>query len=189
MARFDGEVAIVTGAARGIGAAYARAFAAEGARVVVTDILDPASVVDDIRRGDGAALGIVAYALFVVFLAWEIVRNDRRSLTFRYPVAVSTAFGLLHGFGFAAVLRDIGLPQTALSTALLFFNIGVEIGQIAFVIALLAGFALLSRPMQPRSILPSGRRLDPTMLATPTAYVIGGIASYWLIDRIAGFWV
>ena len=53
-------------------------------------------------------------------------------------VAVSTSFGLLHGLGFAAVLRDVGLPQTELPTALLFFNIGVEIGQILFVLALLA---------------------------------------------------
>jgi len=60
MAQFDGKVAIVTGAARGIGAAYARAFATEGAQVVVTDILDPADVVAEIKRNNGVALGIIA---------------------------------------------------------------------------------------------------------------------------------
>jgi NAD(P)-dependent dehydrogenase (short-subunit alcohol dehydrogenase family) len=60
MARFDDKVAIVTGSARGIGAAYARALADEGARVIVTDILDTTAVVDDIMRSDGEALGIVA---------------------------------------------------------------------------------------------------------------------------------
>ena len=80
-----------------------------------------------------------AIALSVVFMAWEIAKGNEKSLTHRYPVAVSSSFGLLHGFGFAAVLRDIGLPQTELPTALLFFNVGVEIGQILFVLALLGG--------------------------------------------------
>ncbi len=55
-----------------------------------------------------------AIALSVVFMAWEIARGDKTSLAFRYPIAIATSFGLLHGFGFAAVLRDIGLPQTEL---------------------------------------------------------------------------
>ncbi|MBW1832146.1 MAG: HupE/UreJ family protein, partial [Deltaproteobacteria bacterium] len=64
-------------------------------------------------------------ALSVVFMAWEIAKGNQDSLTHRFPVAVAASFGLLHGFGFAAVLRDIGLPQTELPTALLFFNVGV----------------------------------------------------------------
>ena len=52
-----------------------------------------------------------AIALSVVFMAWEIAKGNMNSLTHRYPIAVSSSFGLLHGFGFAAVLRDIGLPQ------------------------------------------------------------------------------
>jgi hydrogenase/urease accessory protein HupE len=82
-------------------------------------------------------------ALSVVFMAWEIAKGDEGSLTHRYPIAVSSSFGLLHGFGFAAVLRDIGLPQTELPTALLFFNVGVEIGQLLFIGVLLAGFFVL----------------------------------------------
>ena len=129
-----------------------------------------------------------AIALSVVFMAWEIAKRDSTSLAYRYPVAIAVSFGLLHGFGFAAVLRDIGLPQTELPTALLFFNVGVEIGQILFVLALLLGFYLL-RPVLIR-LLRSAR--DTTVhwssLTAPASYVIGSIASFWLIDRIAGFW-
>ncbi len=129
-----------------------------------------------------------AIALSVVFLASEIIRDDDRSLTYRFPVAVSVTFGLLHGFGFAAVLRDIGMPQTELPTALLFFNVGVEIGQVLFVVALLAAF-LLFRPLLTRLLQAPG---DPNAhwesLTVPASYIIGSIASYWMIDRITGFW-
>jgi len=128
-----------------------------------------------------------AIALSVVFLAWEIVKNDETQLTFRYPVAVSSSFGLLHGFGFAAVLRDIGLPQTELPTALLFFNVGVEIGQILFLLALVAVF-LVMRPVLKRLLLAQDHEVHWTWITTPSSYVIGGIASYWLIDRVSGFW-
>jgi len=114
-----------------------------------------------------------AIALSVVFMAWEIARGDERSLTHRFPIAVSASFGLLHGFGFAAVLRDIGLPQTELPIALLFFNVGVEIGQILFVLLLVAGYLLL-RPRR--------------AITVPASYVVGILASYWLIDRVSGFW-
>ncbi len=129
-----------------------------------------------------------AIALSVVFLAWEIVKDDEAKMTYRYPVAVSTSFGLLHGLGFAAVLRDIGLPQTELPTALLFFNIGVEIGQILFVLTLLAIFFVL-RPLLSRLLQANDESVHWTTLTTPASYIIGGIASYWLIDRITGFWV
>lgn len=129
-----------------------------------------------------------AIALSVVFLAYEIIRGDRSSLTFRYPVAVSTSFGLLHGFGFAAVLREIGLPQTELPTALLFFNAGVEIGQILFVAALVLAF-LTVRLALGRSFRARLAGTARATLAVPAAYVIGGLASYWMIDRVAGFWV
>jgi len=129
-----------------------------------------------------------AIALSVVFLAWEIAKDDQSSLTHRFPIAVSTSFGLLHGLGFAAVLRDIGLPQTELPTALLFFNIGVEIGQILFVLTLLAAFFIL-RPLLRKLLKSDDEAVHWTSLTTPASYIIGGIASYWLIDRITGFWV
>jgi hypothetical protein len=129
-----------------------------------------------------------AIALSVVFMAWEIAKQDRRSLAYRYPVAIASSFGLLHGFGFAAVLRDIGLPQTELPTALLFFNIGVEIGQILFVGALVAGFFVLRPLLLPIVREDDGRPPHWTTLTTPASYAVGIIAAYWMIDRINGFW-
>ena len=128
-------------------------------------------------------------ALSVVFMAWEIAKGNEESLTHRFPVVVAASFGLLHGFGFAAVLRDIGLPQTELPTALLFFNVGVEIGQILFVFALLAAFFIV-RPAFVQ-VLRSARDSDMrwSSLTMPASYLMGTVASYWLIDRIAGFWV
>lgn len=129
-----------------------------------------------------------AIALSVVFLAWEIVKDDETQLTFRYPVAVSTSFGLLHGLGFAAVLRDIGLPQTQLPTALLFFNVGVEIGQVLFLLVLIAAFLVL-RPVLRRLLrVDDEHGVKWASLTTPASYVIGGLASYWMFDRISGFW-
>ena len=130
-----------------------------------------------------------AIALSIVFLAVEIGRGDRSSLTFRYPIAVSTSFGLLHGFGFATVLREIGLPQTELPTALLFFNVGVEIGQIMFV-GVLVGVYLLLKALAER-LASASSLVDKgwSALPMPASYVIGGVASYWMIDRIMGFWM
>jgi hydrogenase/urease accessory protein HupE len=127
-------------------------------------------------------------ALSVVFMAWEIAKDNRDSLTHRFPVAVAASFGLLHGFGFAAVLRDIGLPQTELPTALLFFNVGVEIGQILFVVALLTAFFVL-RPVFVW-LLRSAKDNDVhwSSLTVPASYLIGAVASMWMIERVTGFW-
>jgi hydrogenase/urease accessory protein HupE len=126
--------------------------------------------------------------LSVLFMAWEIAKGNQDSLTHRFPVAVSASFGLLHGFGFAAVLRDIGLPQTELPTALLFFNVGVEIGQVLFVLALLAGFVIL-RPAFVR-LLRSAKdnEVHWSSLTTPASYLIGTMASLWMFERVVGFW-
>ncbi len=128
-------------------------------------------------------------ALSVVFMAWEIAKGNQDSLTHRFPVAVAASFGLLHGFGFAAVLRDIGLPQTELPTALLFFNVGVEIGQVLFVLALVTAFLVL-RPVFVR-LLRSAKdnEVHWTSLTTPASYLIGAVASLWMIERVSGFWI
>lgn len=129
-----------------------------------------------------------AIALSVVFLAWEIARQDDASLAYRFPVTVSASFGLLHGFGFAAVLRDIGMPQTELPTALLFFNVGVEIGQVLFVLVLLVSFFTL-RPVLARLLSTVKRPVTQWQpLTVPAGYLIGCVASYWMIDRIVSFW-
>jgi len=128
-------------------------------------------------------------ALSIVFLAMEIARGKRDSLTYRYPIAVSASFGLLHGFGFAAVLREIGLPQTEIPTALLFFNIGVEIGQILFVTAVIAvflGAVFLTRKLKYQYVT---KQLILIKVERPAAYIVGSLASFWMIERITGFWI
>ena len=122
-------------------------------------------------------------ALSIVFLAIEIARGNRKGLTYRYPVTVSMSFGLLHGFGFAAVLGEIGLPQNEIPTSLLFFNVGVEIGQLLFIAALLivAGIAHALYKAITR------RPPSPAIWQPAAAYAIGTIATYWTIERIAGF--
>lgn len=116
----------------------------------------------------------VVIALSIIFLATEIVRGRRDTLAWKYPIIVSSSFGLLHGFGFAAVLNEIGLPQTELIAGLLFFNVGVELGQIIFVITI---FILIQ-------IITSVKLgANYNAYAKPMAYMIGSLASYWMIDR------
>jgi len=118
-------------------------------------------------------------ALSILFLAVEIIhsRQGRISLTEQYPWVVAFAFGLFHGLGFAGALSEIGLPQQEIPLALLMFNVGVETGQLMFIAAVLALFAVLKRlPVT----LPQGAwRLLP--------YSIGSIAAYWTIDRVMSF--
>ncbi len=127
-------------------------------------------------------------ALSIVFLATEIARDRRETLTWRYPIAVAGSFGLLHGFGFASVLSEVGLPQTEVPTALLFFNVGVEVGQILFVGALLGAAAVLSLlGVVETSTAGQHNGLGIGRYAKPMAYVVGSLAAYWTIERIAGF--
>ncbi|MEM7217802.1 MAG: HupE/UreJ family protein [Pseudomonadota bacterium] len=110
-------------------------------------------------------------ALSIVLLAWEVLRPQQSILKQR-PWLAAFAFGLLHGFGFAGALRDIGLPDDGLFVALLAFNVGIEIGQL-MIIALWAALARL---------LAGYSRLDT--LRRVAAYGIGGMAVYWTIDRV-----
>ena len=115
-------------------------------------------------------------ALSIVFLAREIIRDQRDTLTWRHPILVSSSFGLLHGFGFAAALADIGLPQTEIPAALLSFNVGVEIGQILFV-CLLFTLAWVAN-----KILKDLKKAE--LIA---AYGVGGITMLWTLERILSF--
>jgi hydrogenase/urease accessory protein HupE len=128
-----------------------------------------------------------AIALSIVFLAVEIVRGDQSSLTYRYPIAVASSFGLLHGFGFAAVLGEAGLPQTEVLGALLFFNLGVELGQILFVAGATALYLLVR--LAGRASLGRDAAIDALgQLRKPAAYLAGIGASFWMVQRIATFW-
>jgi hypothetical protein len=128
-------------------------------------------------------------ALSIVFVATEIARADETTLTYRYPVLVASSFGLLHGFGFASVLREVGLPPTELPTALLFFNIGVEIGQVLFVM-IIFGIAAAVRSTGRRAESRLGwYSLSGAKTGTVTAYTVGAVASFWTIERVLAFWV
>ncbi|MEL6768187.1 MAG: HupE/UreJ family protein [Pseudomonadota bacterium] len=117
-------------------------------------------------------------ALSILFLALEIMarRKGEVRLSERAPWLVTFAFGLLHGFGFAGALAEIGLPENDTPLALLAFNLGVEAGQLAFVAVVLAlrwaAGALLTLPP----------RVEQTARTVP-AYLIGSAAAYWLIER------
>jgi hypothetical protein len=118
-------------------------------------------------------------ALSIAFVAAEIVHARRGvlSLTERKPWIVAFAFGLLHGLGFAGALAAVGLPQRAIPLALLFFNVGVEVGQLCFIAAVLALGAVARRLAIP---WPSWAwRLAP--------YAIGTLAAYWTIQRVTAF--
>lgn len=134
----------------------------------------------------GASLGVLdvpgapveaCIALSIVFVAAEIVhgRRGQPGLTARRPWIVAFVFGLLHGFGFAGALHEIGLPQHDIPLALLCFNVGVEVGQLIFIAGVLAVIALARRI--PVATPAWAWRIPP--------YAIGGVASYWLIQRLA----
>ena len=122
-------------------------------------------------------------ALSIMLVSVEILnaRRGKPSLTARMPWLVAFSFGLLHGFGFAGALAEVGLPQHAIPVALLFFNVGVEIGQLLFVGAVL-GVITISLRMGQRL-----RLSQPVWLWRIAPYAIGGVASFWLVERIAAF--
>ena len=126
-------------------------------------------------------------ALSIVFLAREIAIGPSKSLTWRYPVVVSSSFGLVHGLGFAAVLAEIGLPQTAVLSGLVFFNVGVELGQIAFVLASMGLYFLATKILLSLSILTSRVGRWQRSLRRLCAYGVGAVSSLWLLERVMIF--
>ena len=136
----------------------------------------------------GATLGLISLpgppveaiiALSIVFVAAEIVYEQRgqASLTSQAPWIVAFAFGLLHGLGFAGALEEVGLPANAVPVALLMFNVGVEIGQLLFVLACAVPMVVVARYAS--AALP--------LLRGGLAYGIGTIAAFWTIERIVAF--
>jgi hydrogenase/urease accessory protein HupE len=111
-------------------------------------------------------------ALSIVLVAGEAMRGTR-TLSQRWPALVAFLFGLVHGLGFAGALRETGLPQHDVATALVAFNAGVEAGQLLFVALAYLAYRLLRA-------MPAA-----TLARAPALYVVGGIAAYWSIDRVA----
>ena len=125
-------------------------------------------------------------ALSIMFLAAEQLRPGEAGLrlTARFPWVVSFAFGLLHGLGFARALLDIGLPEGDVPLALFAFNLGVEVGQLLFIGAVVAlAFALrrLVPPLLP-AVLTRGRPAQRLL-----GYGIGSVAAFWFVARVAAF--
>lgn len=142
-----------------------------------------------------SALGVVslpvppveaAIALSIVFLATEVVKGPRDSLTWRYPVSVSSSFGLLHGFGFASALAAAGLPRTELAAGLLFFNLGVEAGQVAFIGAVIA-LAYCLRVLWRAAAAPGPVLAGTALQRLAGGYLMGAVAVFWLVQRCARF--
>ncbi len=115
-------------------------------------------------------------ALSIVFVASELARqrNEQPNVMARYPWIVAFTFGLLHGFGFAGALNEVGLPQTDIPLALLCFNVGVELGQLGFVGSVLGIMWVFHRAVGP----------TPLWLPQVAAYGIGSVASFWVIERV-----
>jgi hydrogenase/urease accessory protein HupE len=136
-----------------------------------------------------AALGFVhvpqapveaVIALSIIFLATELAKQHRgeTGLTTKAPWLVALTFGLLHGFGFAGALTEVGLPQSDIPLALLFFNVGVEVGQLMFVSGVLVVIWMINK-MKFRW---------PVWVEHGPAYAIGSMAAFWFIQRTVSFW-
>jgi hydrogenase/urease accessory protein HupE len=119
-------------------------------------------------------------ALSIIFLATELVKQHRgeTGLTTKAPWLVALCFGLLHGFGFAGALTEIGLPQTDIPLALLFFNVGVEVGQLMFVAGVLVVTWMIKKL----------KFRWPVWMEQMPAYAIGSLAAFWFIQRTVSFW-
>ena len=133
----------------------------------------------------GTTLGLVGLpqqpveiliALSIVFLAVEIAKKDPNQprLSEKMPWVIAFIFGLIHGFGFAGALREIGLPEGEVPASLLTFNLGVEAGQLIIVFGALLAIKLIEKL--------SLKALAPTLQLSN--YLIGIIASYWFIERL-----
>lgn len=123
----------------------------------------------------------VLIALSIAFLAREILMGQRgqQTLVHSHPWVVAFVFGLVHGFGFAGALGELGLSDADIPLALLFFNVGVEAGQIAFILVLLALHEIVKRLMSP-ALFSIQRGL---------AYGLGSIATYWFIERLPSLFI
>jgi hydrogenase/urease accessory protein HupE len=130
-------------------------------------------------------------ALSIMFVSVEILHRykGRGGIAASKPWVVAFIFGLLHGFGFAGALQEIGLPNDAIPLALAFFNVGVEVGQLIFVATVLLLFSLINKLTRRHSATAERSANTATAFTQPAAYAIGTLASFWLIQRTYGFFI
>lgn len=114
---------------------------------------------------------VIALSIFV--LAVELTRTAKHDVLWRNPWWLAGGFGLLHGMGFAGALAETGLPQDNLPLALLFFNVGIEIGQIAFILAVWAIWYVIRKPLAP---------FRDRLMPIPV-YILGALSAMWCIER------
>jgi len=115
-------------------------------------------------------------ALSIVFVAAEVIYAMRGSehITKKYPWVIAFGFGLIHGLGFAEALKEIGLPQNEIVPSLIFFNIGVEVGQLLFVMAILL-FVWIFKSLIEKHVY---------VYKMGMSYIIGIIATFWFLQRV-----
>ena len=135
------------------------------------------SVLEVVRLSQAPVEAVIA--LSILFLAAELARDpgSRSTLTVRYPWVIAFSFGLLHGFGFAGALADIGLPHDAVALALFLFNVGVEMGQLVIIAAMLTLLMVLRCSPFP---------IDGRIARLPV-YGMGSVSAYWLLERLTQF--
>ncbi|MER2507254.1 MAG: HupE/UreJ family protein [Amaricoccus sp.] len=126
-----------------------------------------------VRLPSGPVEAMIALSIMLVAVEAVRLRRGETSLATQWPWLVAFAFGLLHGFGFAGALADLGLPPGDIPLALLFFNLGVELGQLLFIAALVG-------------VVGGARRLVALPLQAPVAaaYAIGIVAAFWCFERL-----
>lgn len=133
-----------------------------------------------------AVLGFVTYptglielliAISVFLLAVELARDESSppGLMRRFPWMVAGLFGLLHGLGFAGALSEVGLPSDEIPLALFTFNVGIELGQLAFVVVVVAA----------RSMLRNAADAAPDWVRQAPLYIMGSLAAFWCFERAA----
>ena len=135
----------------------------------------------------------VAIAFSIYILAVELTRQDRQQRAARASYLMASGFGLLHGLGFAGALREAGLPQHDVPAALFAFNLGIELGQLAFVLTVLALAGIIRLAVSRGSAVLSteaGRVTSglPSLARTVSVYGLGTLSVFWFCERLAGIW-
>ena len=123
----------------------------------------------------GPVEAIIALSIFFVAAEIVLLRHGKGAMTARVPWIVAGTFGLLHGFGFAGAIAEVGLPHGDVPLALLLFNLGVEAGQLAFIAVVLGVLSLARR-------LPTH---TPRWAGFAVPYAMGSIALFWVLERCA----